>query len=115
MRLIMLFGVAVLTCQAVATSFSGPAIARSSPEDKKARKRAEQEAIRLAVARGEVLPMPRLLAIAREKVAGEVVEVEFEAKKRSIVYEVKILTPSGRVREVELDARTGALIEIEND
>jgi len=30
-------------------------------------------------------------------------------------YEVKILTRKGRVREVELDARTGALIKIEDD
>jgi len=44
-----------------------------------------------------------------------VVKVELEQEPWGIKYEVKILTPSGRVREVELNARTGAIVKIETD
>lgn len=99
---------------------AGPTIARSfetnvAKASKAERKRAEQEAIRTAVQRGELLPLPRVLAIAQSKVRGEVVKVELENEPGFIKYEVKILTPSGRVREVEINARTGALIKIEDD
>lgn len=115
MRLIVLFGLALMMGQTAAT-ISQPAFAGASGEDKKARKQAQQAAIRLAVSRGELIAMPRLLAIARERVAGDVLEVELEANKRGrIIYEVKILTPGGRVREVEVDARTGAVIKMEDD
>lgn len=98
----------------------GPAVAhgyeyQESKSSKAERKRAEQEAIRKAVQRGELLPLPRILAIAQSKVPGDVVKVDLEHESWGIKYEVKILTPAGRVREVELNARTGALIKIEDD
>ncbi|MGV2495278.1 PepSY domain-containing protein [Pelagerythrobacter aerophilus] len=99
---------------------AAPAIAQGSKSQgdrpsKAAREHAEQEAIRRAVQRGELLPLPRILAIAQSKVPGDIVKVELEYESWGIKYEVKILTPSGRVREVELDARTAALIKIEDD
>ena len=42
-------------------------------------------------------------------------KIELEQDDGVLSYEVKILTRKGRVREVELDARTGALIKIEDD
>jgi len=84
-------------------------------QTKAERKRAEQDAIRQAVQRGELLPLPRVLAIAQAKVPGEVVKIELEYESWGIKYEVKILTPSGRVREVEINARTGSVIKIEDD
>lgn len=79
------------------------------------RKQAEQDAIRKAVQRGELLPLPRVLAIAQAKVPGEVIKIELDNEPWGIKYEVKILTPSGRVREVEINARTGAVLLIEDD
>src|SRR3546814_3397456 len=49
-----------------------------SGSTKAERKRAEQDAIRQAVQRGELLPLPRVLAIAQAKVSGEVVKIELE-------------------------------------
>src|SRR3546814_19685553 len=85
-----------------------------SGSTKAERKRAEQDAIRQAVQRGELLPLPRVLAIAQAKVSGEVVKIELEYESWGIKYEVKILTPSGRVREVEINARTGAVVKLED-
>lgn len=82
---------------------------------KEERKRAEQDAIRSAVQRGELLSLPRVLSIAQKRVAGDVVKVELEYESTGIEYEVKILTASGRVREVEIDAHTGRVLRIEDD
>lgn len=111
-----LFAIAALPLAYIA----GPAVAhgyqyQESKLSKAERERAEQDAIRKAVQRGELLPLPRILAIAQSKVPGDVVKVELEYESWGIKYEVKILTASGRVREVELNARTGALIKIEDD
>lgn len=84
-------------------------------QSKAERKRAEQDAIRRAVERGELLPLPRVLAIAQSRVKGEVVKVELDYEPEGIKYEVNILTPSGRVREVEINARNGSVIKIEDD
>ncbi len=75
----------------------------------------EHEAVRLAVKRGEVTPLARILAIALKEVPGDVVEVELERDDGRIVYEIKVLTDNGRVREVRLDARTGGILDIEDD
>ncbi|MBW7946050.1 MAG: PepSY domain-containing protein [Sphingomonadaceae bacterium] len=86
-------------------------------KDKKPKKYKAEEvtSIRAAVERGDILPLPRILALAQARVKGEVLKIELEQEHGVLSYEVKILTKKGRVREVELDARTGALIKIEDD
>lgn len=119
MRYPVILALAILTAVPVVGSIA-PSVAHAFQKAKKGdaskeeRKRAEQEAIRAAVQRGEVLPLPRILYIAQAKVPGDIVKVELEYESTGIEYEVKILTPSGRVREVEIDARTGAVIRIED-
>lgn len=77
--------------------------------------RADQQAASAALARGEILPIARVLQIATGRVPGDVLKVELEREKFGFKYEVKILTGSGRVREVEIDAKTGRVIKIEDD
>ncbi|HET9448649.1 MAG TPA: PepSY domain-containing protein [Steroidobacteraceae bacterium] len=81
-------------------------------DDKDAR---EHDAIRGALQRGEVLPLAKILAIAQEKVPGDVIEVELETEHKVLIYEIKVLTQSGRVREIKIDARTGAVLTVEDD
>jgi uncharacterized membrane protein YkoI len=71
--------------------------------------------IRVAVARGAVMPLPRILDIAQRRVPGEVLKVELEEMSDRLGYEVKVLTADGRVQEIRLDARTGAILKVEND
>ena len=79
-------------------------------------KKKEHDVIRDALRRGEVLPLTKVLAIAAQRVPGDIVEVELEDDDdRALVYEIKILTDAGRVREIKIDARTGAVLEIEDD
>lgn len=71
--------------------------------------------IRMAVAHGKVMPLPRILAVAQARVPGEVLKVELEEISDRLGYEVKMLTPDGRVREIKLDARTGAILAVQDD
>jgi uncharacterized membrane protein YkoI len=78
-------------------------------------KKKEHEVVREALQRGEVLPLVKILAIANQQVPGDVIEVELEQEKVGLIYEIKILTSNGRVREVKIDARTGNVVKIEDD
>jgi uncharacterized membrane protein YkoI len=66
-----------------------------------------------AFQRGEVRPLSEVLAVARARFPGEVVKVELEREDGIWVYEIKILTASGRVRELEINAKTLAIIKVE--
>jgi uncharacterized membrane protein YkoI len=72
----------------------------------------------------ERLPFERLQAIVLAAAPGEIIEVELEgddhdehrperALHEAVLYEFKVLAASGRVVEVTIDARTGAIIELE--
>lgn len=65
--------------------------------------------------RGQILPLDRILDIAQRHVPGDVIEVELEREERGWEYEVKVLTPAGRVRKISLNARTGAVLKIKDD
>ena len=84
-------------------------------DERKHRKPRDHSAVREALQRGEVLPLMKILAIASKEVPGDVIEVELEDDESdALVYEIKILTGTGRVREVRIDARTGAVLSIED-
>ena len=76
---------------------------------------ADQKAASAALARGEILPIVRVLGIATAAVPGDVLKVKLEREPFGFKYEVKILARNGRVREVEVDAKTGRILEIEDD
>ena len=79
-------------------------------------KKKDHEAARAALARHEVLPLSRILAIAAERAPGEVIEVELEeAGPGRLKYDLKILAKNGRVRELELHAKTGATLKRADD
>ena len=88
---------------------------RKDHRSKQERKLAEQQAIRSAVARGNVMPLPKLMAIAQKQVPGDILEVELERREQGFGYEFKILTPDGRIRKIELNAKTGAVVKIKDD
>jgi len=95
---------------AAALLVAAPAFAAGSAQDK-----ADQKAASEALARGEILPIVKVLDIALAQVPGDVLKVKLEREPFGFKYEVKVLAKSGRVREVEIDARTGRVIGIEDD
>lgn len=84
---------------------------KESKEEKRARKAAEQAHAQQALQRGEILPMARILELARAAVPGDLLKLELD--NRRLVYKAAILTPDSRICKLELDARNGAVIKFE--
>jgi uncharacterized membrane protein YkoI len=55
-----------------------------------------------------VLPIERILELARASIAGTVTEIELEHERGRPIYEVTIMTADNKKIEIEFDARTGA-------
>ncbi|MCF7983036.1 MAG: hypothetical protein K9L70_01400 [Thiohalocapsa sp.] len=72
---------------------------------------------RRLLAEGAILPLEHFIHRARAIVRGTLIDAElsYEAEHRAYVYEIRMLGPSGDVRELEFDAATGVLIEHEYD
>ena len=70
-----------------------------------------REALRL----GQALPLEKIIEAVRKEVAGDIIEIEFEHDDGRYVYELEIIDPSGRVIEVEVDAKTAEILEREED
>lgn len=71
-------------------------------------------------ARDGRLPLVRILAIAQRRAPGEVIKVDLDEDDDDEgddppTYDLEILTPEGRVVEIKLEARTGAILDIEED
>jgi hypothetical protein len=74
----------------------------------------DHDRARLAVARGEALPLSDILARVRPELGGEVIGVSFERKSDRWVYEFRVIAPAGRLMEVYVDAATAKIIKRED-
>jgi uncharacterized membrane protein YkoI len=89
--------------------------------DRGADHRHKAEAAALERAPGELLPLSEILATTRRIAPGRVIEVELESdvdfhdgrRETHWVYEVEVLTDDNRIVELEFDALTGRLLEID--
>lgn len=72
---------------------------------------------RRLVQQGAILPLEEILPLVRAARPGTLIELElhYEREHDAHVYEMEILDADGRLWEVELDATTGTLIEVEPD
>lgn len=70
---------------------------------------------------GKVRPLSEVMAMARQITDGRVIDVELESdvglddgdREQRWVYEIEVLTEDNRVVELEFDAVTGKLLEID--
>jgi len=75
----------------------------------------DQEIARQALENKEILPLSAVLAKVEGKVTGDIVEIELERKKGQWVYEIEVIGEDGRVRDVDVDAKTGEVINVAFD
>lgn len=75
----------------------------------------DHERARRALSQGHARPLAEILSIVRDRLGGEVVGMEFEREDGRYVYEFKIVTPAGRLREVHVDAATAEILGSEDD
>lgn len=68
-----------------------------------------------AVRRGEILSLAQILALVEQEQRGDVIEVELEVENGELIYEVELITPDGRLMELALNARTGAVLSFKED
>jgi len=79
------------------------------------RGRSDHDDARRAYERGEAQPLSQILKRVQTVVPGEVLEVEMDREDGRLVYEIEVLQRSGRVLEVTVDARSGAVLSVEDD
>jgi uncharacterized membrane protein YkoI len=68
-----------------------------------------------AVERGEILPLAEILGVVQEAHPGRVIEVELEFADGLRIYEVELITPEGRLIEVDVNAATGEILAFEDE
>lgn len=86
-----------------------------SAEPSLARDLDQDEALRLR-REGVILPFEQMMKELEQQHPGStLLEAELEEEDGVLVYEVEILTLKGVVRELELDARNGAILKDEED
>ena len=75
----------------------------------------DQDRAFAALKRGEVLPLDKVLAGLGQHHPGELIGVELERRKGRWIYEVRLIDGSGRLIDLDVDARTGEVIRPEGE
>lgn len=73
----------------------------------------DHDRARLAVERGEALPLVEILTRVRPLLGGEVVGVSFEREDGRWIYEFRVIATAGRLLEVHVDAATAEILKLE--
>jgi uncharacterized membrane protein YkoI len=92
----------------IATFLLGADAARAGDVD-------DHERAREALESGKARSLSEVLDGVRSKLSGEVVGVEIEREKGRYIYEFKVIAPSGRMREIHVDALTLEILKHEDD
>ncbi len=71
--------------------------------------------LRDAVRRTEVMPLSTLQDQVRKTFPGEIISVEIDEDDGRFIYEFKVLQTNGRLLEIEMDAKDGKVLDIDDD
>ncbi|WP_291298758.1 PepSY domain-containing protein [Elioraea sp.] len=74
------------------------------------RRERDHDRARRALENGEIRPLSELLAAIEARYDGRVIETELERDHGRWIYEFRLLPPSGRLFQLEVDAATGEVI-----
>lgn len=70
---------------------------------------------RMLQQRGDILPLEQVIQSAMAVKPGQILETELDEEDDRYVYELEILDDRGQVWELELDASTAELLELESE
>ena len=70
---------------------------------------------RAAVARGAILPLSVILPDLEQRFSARLLDAELEDDDDRMIYEIEMLTTDGRVIELDVDARTARILEMDED
>lgn len=102
-----MFALAVLCGAGAAMLVPAPQVMADDDDD--------HEMARRALEQREILPLGQVLAQIERDFQGDVVEIELERKKGYWIYDIEIIDTDGRVREIEIDAKSGEVLKVEYD
>lgn len=71
----------------------------------------DHERARRALAAGQVIALRTILDQAESRFGARLIEAELEDRHGQPVYELKLITPEGRIIKALFDARDGSLIK----
>lgn len=108
MKSVAAIALALLVCLAPAPSPAGGAGARAPDRDIPDR---DRDRAREGLMQGRFVSLESILDDARRRYPGRILEIELDDDE----YEVEILTDDGRKVELEYDARTGRLVDVDFD
>ena len=75
----------------------------------------DHDRARRALEAGEIRPLAEILAVAEARRPGRVIELELERDDGRWIYELELVTPEGRLFEMEIDAASGTVLEVEQE
>ena len=68
---------------------------------------------RNAVSSGTILPLATILGRLDSGFAGRLIDADLKRRSGRVIYELQIVTPAGRVLEVDVDAATARVVKYE--
>jgi uncharacterized membrane protein YkoI len=77
----------------------------------------DHDLARKALLEGRIRPLTEITQVVQAKIPGEIlsVQIEVDDRKRRFVYEFDIITPEGKLKEVDVDAATATILKIEDE
>lgn len=75
----------------------------------------DHEVARALRDQGKIVALEKVIAAARQRYPGRVLEAELERSRGRYLYEVKIAGDDGNIRELKYDAETAELVADELD
>ena len=73
----------------------------------------DHHSVRAAVQANRILPLSEIIPEIEAQLNARLLEVEFETEHGRYVYELELITKTGRMIEVYVDGATGEILEIE--
>jgi uncharacterized membrane protein YkoI len=73
---------------------------------------------REALKAGRILPLAKIMAEIQRQVPGEILETKLDIDDDDDdipEYEIRVLTPNGRIVELDVDARDGRILDMDED
>jgi len=71
----------------------------------------DHDRARAAMERGEIKPLVDILALTRDRLHGQLIEIELEQIGERWVYEFEMIQPNGEVIEYYVDGGTGEFVD----
>ena len=75
----------------------------------------DHDAAREAVRQQQVIPLAEIIPVILNEFDARLLEAEFEREHGTYVYELELITGTGRMIEVMVDATTGEILEVEQE